>query len=327
MSYINNDSFLASVLLKLIRSEPVGAEEVSRLQLISDAANMVVSDAVLEVPESPTPSAPASPVLVKKTPKKIKTLEAAPALAAAPAPAPAPAPFSTGPAAEVIPAAAATATAATAAAAPFSTGPAEAVTTAVPETTYISYIRPSVDLKHCVARKIDDKSLVLDLPGTAKVFHEKQCVRKPLKGEPLCAKCKEFQIRWSEGKDTKCKDWKGLLADTPLDCLQVVGSAWFQTTFPAVRPAGALEAVGGLDQPKLAEAVLKDTQKVQEVRWATIKLDGVHYIYNLKDRRMYKADITQTGEDQIMWDHFEGKWRNGEIDYYAEENEDDCYDD
>jgi hypothetical protein len=211
-------------------------------------------------------------------------------------------------------------------------------TSVEPSITYISYIPPVIDPKHCSARKIDDKSPIPGLPGTAKAFHVKQCVRKPAKGENVCLKCKEFQVKWSEGKDTKCKDWKGLLTETPIDTLPIIGSKWFSTTYPHVRIIGAAATMtetiatagsteNSVEIPKLPETVLEDTRKVQEVKWSALKLDGVHYIYNLIDRRIYRADITKSGEDQIMWEHFEGKWRNGEIDYYAEENEDECFDD
>jgi hypothetical protein len=48
------------------------------------------------------------------------------------------------------------------------------------------------------------------------------------------------------------------------------------------------------------------------------------YIYNLRDHRVYRADITKEGEDQILWDSYEGKYINGEIDPHCEENEDEC---
>jgi hypothetical protein len=333
MSVPMNDSFLASVLLKIINSEPVGAEDMSRLQSIAAST----SSALPELPTSAPNSAPSSPATAKKAPKKIKTLEAVAATPAAAAAAAAaadqvillessapevPVPVVETVAPEV---------------------PVPVVQTVPPEVpaaaatiTYISYIPPPVDPKRCAARKVDDKSLVVGLPGTAKVFNVKQCVRYPAKGESLCPKCKEFQTKWSEGKDSKCKDWKGLLADAPLDCLPVVGSKWFRTTYENVRVAGAaapeeaavVEETGdAVSAPKLPETVLEDTHKVQEVKWGSLKLEGVNYIYNLKDRRIYRADITKSGEEQIMWEHFEGKWRNGEIDYYAEENEDSCFDD
>jgi hypothetical protein len=70
--------------------------------------------------------------------------------------------------------------------------------------------------------------------------------------------------------------------------------------------------------------MLTENAAVVEVKWAKMKLNGINYIYNAEDRRMYRADISKEGEDQIMWEDYAGRYINGQIDVFAPEEEEDA---
>ena len=188
----------------------------------------------------------------------------------------------------------------------------------VPTTSKL-YTPPEIDPNYCIARKVKDV-----IPGTD-VHTVKQCNRRRAKGEVLCPICAKFLEDWKE--NPKKKKWEGVLTETPLDHLHVEGSKWFHEKYPNGLPMQTqTEAEVPVPADPQQECVLIDAP-AKEVKWASLKHDGINYIYNLRDRRVYKADITQEGEDQILWESYEGKWRNGEIDPHYEENEEECWDD
>ncbi len=200
----------------------------------------------------------------------------------------------------------------------------------VAEPTKTTYTPPPILSTHCIARKVTKDIL----PGTEAnpVYKVKQCPRFRGKDDVLCSKCNEFLVEWKSNPKKKGK-WEGALNETPLDHLHVMGSKWYHEKYPSTAATSTtvsvapipVESIAPIPEP-VPECVLMNVP-AKEVKWATLKIGGVHYIYNLLDRRVYRADITQEGEDQIMWESFEGKWRNGEIDPHCEETEDPCYDD
>ncbi len=187
--------------------------------------------------------------------------------------------------------------------------------------------------KHCMARMVQQKKVI---PGTEdnRVYEAKQCIRLRAKGELLCPKCEDFYKAYREKSKGK-NNWEGFLNETPLDHLRVVGSKWFRENYPHGLPTNTTTAnttteitTANITETTTAnthpttETVLVPNATIKEVKWANWKKDGIHYIYNIRDRRIYKADVSKEGEDQIMWDSFEGKFIHGEINFYEEENED-----
>ena len=128
---------------------------------------------------------------------------------------------------------------------------------------------------------------------------------------------------WDTKNPKKKSKWEGALNETPLDALHVEGSKWFHEKYPNGIHREISEAPMEVEPQQ--ECVLVSAP-IKEVKWAALKIDGIHYMYNLRDRRVYRADITKEGEDQIMWESYEGKWRKGEIDPHCEENEEECSD-
>jgi hypothetical protein len=157
------------------------------------------------------------------------------------------------------------------------------------------------------------------LPGTDanKVYEAKQCIRVRAKGELLCPKCEEYYTAFKEKSKGKA-NWEGFINEKPLDHLHVAGSKWFEEHYPTGLPAPVEVQV---PSDPAQETVLAENAPVLEIKWATVKISGIQYIYNTYDRRIYRADITKEGEDQILWDSFSGKYINGEIDVYAPETE------
>ncbi len=189
------------------------------------------------------------------------------------------------------------------------------------------YVPPEISTRHCLARMVQKKQV---LPGTDanKVYEAKQCIRLRAKGELLCPKCEEYYTAFKEKSKGKA-NWEGFINETPLDHLHIVGSKWFREQYPAGLPAGDVPSTPAapVETPAPSnpanETVLAENAPVQEVQWTRVKIGGVHYIYNMRDRRIYRADISKEGEEQILWDTYAGKYVNGTIDAYAPETEDD----
>jgi hypothetical protein len=124
----------------------------------------------------------------------------------------------------------------------------------------------------------------------------------------------EEQYRESKGKDKK---WLGRVGEKMLDHVHMYGSVWFHQKYPD----GLGTAEETKEEPKeVIESVLS-SEELKEVLWAPFVYDGIAMIRNLKTHNVYKADSEQEGEDMILWEEFMGKWRDGEIDSTAEEDE------
>ncbi len=283
--------FLAAMLLKL-NAGGAGSLSASDVDALTSAImNPVDTEAPVKVPEPAVPTVPAAPEPVHQAPK-IKKIKTEPPVVVAPPAAP--------------PAAPAT----------------------VPETVQ------TISIKHCLARMVQQKKVI---PGTEanKVYEAKQCIRLRAKGELLCPKCEEYYKAYREKSKGK-NNWEGFLNETPLEHLRVVGSKWFQENYPHGLPGTNTTAITDSADSTTTETItetantanpatetiLVPNTTIKEVQWANVKIDGIHYIYNLRDRRIYKADVSKEGEDQILWDSFEGKYIHGAINYYEEENED-----
>ena len=184
-----------------------------------------------------------------------------------------------------------------------------------------AFIVKVVDATKCVARKIDDEN---PIPGTdaAKIYPEKQCIRKRSKGELLCSVCARMEEKWRESKG-KDKKWFGRIGDPVPEHLHIIGSKWFHDKYPHGIGNSAPTAPAQTLVLSVPATVLDTTAPVQEVVWKLQTIDGVPMIRHLKDRRVYRADMNKEGEDCIMWDHYQGRWNEdeGEIDYYAPEED------
>lgn len=191
---------------------------------------------------------------------------------------------------------------------------------AAPEATEVPAPALVVSQKHCLARMVQKAKI---LPGTEdnKVYEAKQCIRLRAKGQLLCPKCEEYYMAFKEKSKGKA-NWEGFINETPLDTLHVVGSKWFEEHYPAGLPTAQVAVVSvAVPSDPAQETVLAENAPVLEIKWATVKIGGIQYIYNTHDRRIYRADIAQEGENRILWDSFSGKYINGEIDVYAPETE------
>jgi hypothetical protein len=198
--------------------------------------------------------------------------------------------------------------------------PAPAAPAAPAPTT--SYTVTKVDAKLCIARKVDDKD---HIPGTdaAKVYPEKQCIRKRAKGELLCNICAKMEEKWQESKG-RDKKWHGRLGDPVPEHLHIVGSKWYHEKYPHGITATSAEAAAPAPPAPENETLLDEEAPVKEIVWKLQTIEGVPMIRHLKNGRVYKADMNQEGEDRILWDQYQGRWNDdeGEIDYYAPEEDD-----
>jgi hypothetical protein len=308
--------FFATLLLKMHAGEAWNNEEVQVLQLASvlfkthrgistaehDTEDSAILNSIVCKPVAVPQEQEEAKHEVPKKVKKVKKVEANPVetikvseTPAAPAAPAAPSNISVSPTPAPIPTAIATV------ALPIAPAPLE------------------ISTKHCMARKVDEKSF---LPGTEanKVYEVKQCNRNRAKGELLCPKCEEFYTAFKDKSKLK-KKWNGFINEIPLEHLHIVGSKWFTEAYPmglSEIPTTGVAVTHAVPSDPAQETVLEN-KAIQEVKWATVKLNGIHYIYNIRDRRIYRADISKEGEEQIQ--NYEGKYINGEIDPYAEETE------
>jgi hypothetical protein len=284
-------SFLAGLLLKLHSGQSWTDEEVASLQILAPKVD-AIPEVRTEVPEPPAPLSP--PEVPKhegpKRVKKVKKVEA------------------TEPATPV-------------------EIPTEPVTPveepSVPAAPAAPAPEPKpvleISAKHCLARMVQKNKVV---PGTEdnKVYETKQCIRLRAKGHLLCPKCEEYYTAYKEKAKGKAQ-WEGFINEKPLDTLHVVGSKWFHEHYPGGL-AQTTELLAPVPSDPTKETILAENAPIVEVKWATIKLGGVHYIYNTHNRNIYRADVGKEGEDQVIWESFGGKYINGTIDTYAPETED-----
>jgi hypothetical protein len=70
------------------------------------------------------------------------------------------------------------------------------------------------------------------------------------------------------------------------------------------------------------KATVAATSAPRDVEWVTFISDGVPLIRNTKSSNVYQCDTSKHRlEDMVLRDKFEGKWRDGRLDPYAEEDE------
>ena len=80
--------------------------------------------------------------------------------------------------------------------------------------------------------------------------------------------------------------------------------------------------------PKTEKPVAKPAKSVsadgpaRAIEWVTFLHDGVALIRHTKTDNVYQCDTSKRSlEDMVQRDKFEGKWRDGELDAYGEEDE------
>jgi hypothetical protein len=182
----------------------------------------------------------------------------------------------------------------------------------------------TIDKKLCVARKIDKTHI----PGTenAKIYAERQCNKKPATGSKLCKTCQSMDEKAkASGKDKT--SWLGRLSDPIPDHLHIIGSKWYKTKYPNGLPAvldmkntPADEESCSIEEP-ITESIIEKGPAI-DMEWLALQHDGIPMIRNIKNGKVYRADLNKEGDDMIIWSQFIGRWKDGEIDYYAEEDND-----
>jgi hypothetical protein len=102
-----------------------------------------------------------------------------------------------------------------------------------------------------------------------------------------------------------------------------------KTTEPAAAVAAEPEAVAEPEAEPVAEkpkkvkkATVAADSAPKEVEWVTFICDGVPLIRNAKSRNVYQCDRSKHRlEDMVQRDKYEGKWVDGRLDAYAEEED------
>ncbi len=73
---------------------------------------------------------------------------------------------------------------------------------------------------------------------------------------------------------------------------------------------------------KATKATVADTSAARDVEWVSFMHEGVPLIRNTKTNNCYQCDLKEHRlEDMVQRDKYEGKWRKGRLDPYAEEDE------
>jgi hypothetical protein len=213
-----------------------------------------------------------------------------------------------------------------------------------------------------MGRKIDDKN---PIPGTRKgdagattlMFPEKQCTKKPLPGQKLCAICLRKDDEYKAKPTTIPKDYFGLLDEPLFANSKVIGCEYFfskypkgllddPTTAPVPTAPAPVPTAPVANEIKVVTLTVTEPKKPKKPRakkenivventtvaktdeapvqpeWFTFLYEYRVLIRNTKDGRVYDADTNKSErEEMIKWDSYRGRWRDGELDIYAPENE------
>ena len=197
----------------------------------------------------------------------------------------------------------------------------------------------TVDAALCQARKIDEKNPIVgtrkDDDGSNGMFYpEKQCSKKPVPGQKLCATCAKKQegVKTTDKTD---KTWYGRLDEPMFWNAKVVGCKHYFDKYPegikgdptsraaapvavASKPAAAKK----LTAKKAAEPVaVADTSAApKEVSWITMLIEGKPHIRSTKNGNVYVCDLSKTTrEESVVADNFVGRWEEGALNKFAEE--------
>jgi hypothetical protein len=199
-----------------------------------------------------------------------------------------------------------------------------------------------------------------DTGATNIIYPEKQCSKKPLPGQKLCKICTEKHDQFTTNPKTVPKDYFGRLDEPLFPMARVIGCEYFFDKYPKgladdpstapVAATGATAAtaapvaaattapVAAAAEPKVKKPRVKKEKTVAATtnttvaaseesavkpEWVTFLYEGRAHIRNEADGRTYESDGTKTErEDMIKKDTYKGRWRDGALDVYAAENDD-----
>ena len=355
-------NLVAAALLRLNNGDNLLPEQVAALTELagppavataasSAAASMfaayskpeAVAEAVAEAVVEAAAVAEAAPEAKAKKPRKAKTVKPAeneivfdllapvdmPAAASASAPAPS---------APSAPAPSAPAPSAPAPSAPANAGAGEP--TADPLRTHSSRLA-TVDATLCQARKIDEKNPIVgtrkeDDGANGMFYPEKQCGKKPVPGQKLCATCakKEEAVKNTDKAD---KTWYGRLDEPLYWNAKVVGCKHFFDKYPeGIKSDATTRVAAPVSVPAAKPAAKKVTAKKTETKepiavantavspkdavLITFLIEGKPHIRSTKNGNTYTCDLSKTTrEESVIADNFVGCWKDGALDKFAEE--------
>ena len=227
--------------------------------------------------------------------------------------------------------------------------PVDAVVSDDPLRTHSSRLA-IVDATLCQGRRIDEKNPIVgtrkDDDGANGMFYpEKQCTKKPLPGQKLCAICAK-KDEASKATTTVDKTWYGRLDEPLFHNAKVVGCKHFFEKYPtglkgdatattaAVIPATVTETpvtatvivpakTKAKAKAKVAvEAVAVTSVAPIEVEWITFLHEGKPHIRNTKNSKVYLCDMSKaTREESVVSDNFVGRWADGALNKFAQEDD------
>ena len=207
-----------------------------------------------------------------------------------------------------------------------------------------------VDATLCQGRRIDEKNPIVgtrkDDDGANGMFYpEKQCTKKPLPGQKLCAICAK-KDEASKTTTVVDKTWYGRLDEPLFHNAKVVGCKHFfekyptglksdltttTTTTAAVIPATVVVTATVIVPAKTkakakakvaVEAVAVTSVAPIEVEWITFLHEGKPHIRNTKNSKVYLCDMTKaTREESVVSDNFVGRWADGALNKFAAEDD------
>ena len=170
-----------------------------------------------------------------------------------------------------------------------------------------------------MARKTDKTHI----PGTdsAKTYAEKQCPKKPVTGCDLCKICQGMEEKFKAGTD-KSKSWLGKLNESVPDHAHIVGSVWYKSKYPNGLPSVIPATIATTSaNPAETETVAEDVAEAFVADWLVFAHKGSSLVRNLKNGKVYKANLDKSGNDIVMMDNFMGRWENGALNEYATEDD------
>ena len=225
--------------------------------------------------------------------------------------------------------------------------PVDAVVSDDPLRTHSSRLA-TVDATLCQGRRIDEKNPIVgtrkDDDGANGMFYpEKQCTKKPLPGQKLCAICAK-KDEASKATTTVDKTWYGRLDEPLFHNAKVVGCKHFFEKYPtglkgdatATTAATVTEtpatATATVIVPTKAKAKAKAKVAVEavavtsvapiEVEWITFLHEGKPHIRNTKNSKVYLCDMSKaTREESVVSDNFVGRWADGALNKFAQEDD------
>lgn len=281
-------SVLAGILLKMNRSQAVTEDELQQLAAFASQATAVEATAAGAATATATATAAAPKPAPKATKKIVKKIQEATA-------------------------------AERALLDPVEFEGSSSRQTDIEKSYKINTISPSL----CQARKVNDKEFI---PGTEpnKVYAEIQCTRKKATGSDFCKFCGATEEKWRTGGQ-KEKKWAGRVTEPVPDHIHVVGSAWYKQKYP--QGLNVSRKVTMPIEPPVTDVVLDDSLPIQVIEWEAFTFQGTPMIRHMADGRVYKADMSKVGAERILFDHYQGRWEDDDLNIYALETDEEESDD